>query len=225
MFERLISLIGIDNFKKIQSKKIVILGLGGVVSYALEGLIRSGIQDVVIVDKDVIEITNLNRQLMTNQDNIGLNKTDVLESRIKSINPNCRIKKINEFINESNLNLIFDENPDFIVDCIDTVKTKEYLIKECLKRKICFISSMGMGNKMDASRIKITDLSKTSYDKIAKKIRIFIKKEKIKGKIPVVFSDELPSKTGMIASNAFVPGVAGLLISNYVVNKIIKEQV
>lgn len=224
MFDRLISLIGENNFQKIQSKKIVILGLGGVGSYALEGLIRSGVIDVVIIDKDIIDITNLNRQLMTNQNNIGLNKTDVLENRIKNINPNCKVKKVTEFINVNNLNLIFDENPDFVIDCIDTIKTKEYLIKECLKRKIKFISSMGMGNKMDATRVKITDLSKTSYDKIAKNLRIFVKKEKIKGKIPVVFSDELPYKTGIVASNASVPGVAGLIIANYVINKIIKEK-
>lgn len=223
MFERLIAMVGEESFNRIQSKKVVVLGLGGVGSYALEALIRSGVQDIVIVDKDIVDITNLNRQLMTYQSNIGESKVDVLESRIKSINPSCKVKKIKEFITESNLNLIFDENPDFIVDCIDTVKTKEYLIKECLKRKIKFISSMGMGKKMDASRVRITDLSKTSYDKIAKSIRLFVKKENIKGKIPVIFSDERPYETDVISSNAFVPGVAGLMAANYVINEIIKE--
>ena len=119
--------------------------------------------------------------------------------------------------------MIFDLNPDYIVDCIDAVKTKKYLMKECLKRKIKFIVSTGMGNKKDATRVRITDLSKTSYDKIAKALRNFVKQERLNGKIPVVFSDEEPITTsGKISSIAFVPAVAGLLCANYVINDIIK---
>jgi len=223
MFERLVALIGDEALNKIKSKKIVVLGLGGVGSYALEGIIRSGVENVVIIDADKIDITNLNRQLMTNQKNIGFLKVDILENRIKEINPDCKVTKIAEFITPDNLNLIFDLNPDYIIDCIDTVKTKKYLIKECLKRKVKFIVATGMGNKKDASRIKITDLSKTSYDKIAKELRLFVKKEKIKGKIPVIFSDEQPITTEkVISSIVYVPAVAGLLCANYVINDIIK---
>ena len=119
--------------------------------------------------------------------------------------------------------MIFDCNPDYIVDAIDTLKTKKALIKKCLQEKVKIISSMGMGNKLDATKIKITDISKTSYDKIAKEIRTFLKKEKINGKLPVVFSDETPIKTGVIASISFVPSVAGLFCANYVVNDILKR--
>lgn len=224
MFERLIALIGEEKFQKIKSKTVVVLGLGGVGSYALEAIVRSGVGHIVIIDADKVDITNLNRQLMTNQNNIGQFKVDVLEERIKNINPNVEVTKIKEFITPENLNLIFDLQPDYIIDAIDTVKTKKYLLKECLKRKIKFIVSTGMGNKTDATKIKIADLSKTSYDKLAKELRIFVKKEKIKGKIPVVFSDEAPIKTnGIISSIAFVPSVAGLLCANYVINDIIKE--
>jgi len=224
VFERLIALIGEEKFQKIKSKTVVVLGLGGVGSYALEAIVRSGVGHIVIIDADKVDITNLNRQLMTNQNNIGQFKVDVLEERIKSINPNVEVTKIKEFITPENLNLIFDLQPDYIIDAIDTVKTKKYLLKECLKRKIKFIVSTGMGNKTDATKIKIADLSKTSYDKLAKELRIFVKKEKIKGKIPVVFSDEAPIKTnGIISSIAFVPSVAGLLCANYVINDIIKE--
>lgn len=224
MFERLIALIGEEKFQKIKSKTVVVLGLGGVGSYALEAIVRSGVGHIVIIDADKVDITNLNRQLMTNQNNIGQFKVDVLEERIKSINPNVEVTKIKELITPENLNLIFDLQPDYIIDAIDTVKTKKYLLKECLKRKIKFIVSTGMGNKTDATKIKIADLSKTSYDKLAKELRIFVKKEKIKGKIPVVFSDEAPIKTnGIISSIAFVPSVAGLLCANYVINDIIKE--
>ena len=223
MFSRTISLIGEEKFNKIKNKTIVVLGLGGVGSYALEALARSGVNHLVIIDADKIDVSNLNRQLMTNIHNVGKYKTDVLEERIKNINPSCKIDQIKEFITPENLDLIFDFNPDFIIDAIDTLKTKKALIKECLMRKIKFISSTGMGNKLDATKVTITDLSKTSYDKIAKELRIFVKKEKIKGKIPVVFSDEKPIETnGVIASIVFVPATAGLLCANYVINEIIK---
>lgn len=223
MFNRTISLIGEEAFDKIKNKTVVVLGVGGVGSYALEALVRSGVDHLIIIDADKIDISNLNRQLMTNIHNVGKYKVDVLEERIKSINPSCKVNKIKEFITPENLNLIFDSNPDFIIDAIDTLKTKKALIKECLIRKVKFISSTGMGNKLDATKIKITDLSKTSYDKIAKELRNFVKKEKIKGKIPVVFSDEKPIETnGIIASIMFVPATAGLLCANYAINEFIK---
>ena len=224
MFERTIALIGTENVKKLHLKKVLVLGVGGVGSYAVEALVRAGIGTLIIIDADYVALSNLNRQLMTNQNNIGLSKVDVLEERIKSINPDCHVIKIKEFITTDNLNLLFNLEPDFIIDCIDTIKTKKYLIKECLKRKIRFISSMGMGNKLDPTRIKITDLSKTAYDKIAKELRNFVKKEHIKGKIPVIFSDEQPIKVEkVIGSISFVPSVAGLIGASYVIKEIIKE--
>ncbi|MCI5703385.1 MAG: tRNA threonylcarbamoyladenosine dehydratase [Erysipelotrichaceae bacterium] len=224
MFERTIALIGTENVEKLHLKKVLVLGVGGVGSYAVEALVRAGIGTIIIIDADYVALSNLNRQLMTNQNNIGLSKVDVLEERIKSINPDCHVIKIKEFITTDNLNLLFNLEPDFIIDCIDTIKTKKYLIKECLKRKVKFISSMGMGNKLDPTRIKITDLSKTAYDKIAKELRNFVKKEHIKGKIPVIFSDEQPIKVEkVIGSISFVPSVAGLIGASYVIKEIIKE--
>ena len=224
MFDRLIALIGEENLEKIKSKTVVVLGCGGVGSYALEAIVRCGVGHIVIIDADKIDITNLNRQLMTNHDNIGLYKVDVLEERIKRINPDTKVTKIKEFMTPDNLHLIFDLNPDYIIDAIDTIKTKKQLLKECLTRKVKFIVSTGMGNKIDATRVKIADLSKTSYDKIAKELRSFVRKEHLKGKIPVVFSDEEPiSNNRVIASIAYVPSVAGLLCANYVIKDIIKE--
>ena len=224
MFERTIALIGTDNVEKLHLKKVLVLGVGGVGSYAVEALVRAGIGTIIIIEADYVALSNLNRQLMTNQNNISLSKVDVLEERIKSINPDCHVIKIKEFITTDNLNLLFNLEPDFIIDCIDTIKTKKYLIKECLKRKVKFISSMGMGNKLDPTRIKITDLSKTAYDKIAKELRNFVKKEHIKGKIPVIFSDEQPIKVEkVIGSISFVPSVAGLIGASYVIKEIIKE--
>ncbi len=222
-FDRTISLIGEKKFQRLTTQTVVVLGLGGVGSYAVEALVRSGIGHLIIIDADTIAETNLNRQLMTDTTNIGEYKVDVWENRIRKINANCHVTKIREFITEENLHLVFECNPDYIVDCIDTLKTKKVLIKRSVEENIKIISSMGMGNKLDATRITITDISKTSYDKIAKEIRNYLKKERINKKIPVVFSDEQPIKTtGPIASISFVPAVAGLLCANYVINDILK---
>ena len=224
MFERVIKLIGEDNLKKIQSQKVMVIGLGGVGGYAVESLIRSGIENIVVVDYDIIDISNLNRQIITNRNNIGTLKVEETTKRILSINPNAVVEQVKIKLDENNINILFDYNPDYIIDCCDTLVVKQELIKECLKRKIKFISSMGMGNKLDPTRIKITDLSKTAYDKIAKELRNFVKKEHIKGKIPVIFSDEQPIKVEkVIGSISFVPSVAGLIGASYVIKEIIKE--
>lgn len=224
-FERLKLLIG-NKVEDIKSKKVLIIGLGGVGSYAVEGLVRSGIENLIIVDNDTISITNLNRQLMTYHSNIGEYKTDEIEKRILSINPNCKVKKISEFITLENINDLFKEKIDYVIDACDTITVKLELIRICKKNNIKLISCMGTGNKMDPSRLKIMDIRKTNYDPIAKIIRKMVKDEQIKGKVIVVCSDEIPyvkiSKT--IPSNSFVPSVAGLLCSSYVINDIVGDK-
>jgi len=224
MYERLELLIG-DNIEKIKNKTVLIIGLGGVGGYALEAIIRSGITKVIIVDYDIIDKTNLNRQILSLTSNIGLNKVDVAYNHIKEINPNCEVIKINEKITNSNINLLFENNPDYIIDACDTVEVKKQLIRESIKRKIKLISSMGTGNKLDPSKLIITDIRKTSYDPLAKIIRKMVKEEKIKEKIMVVSSTEVPIKTNSktIGSNAIVPAVAGLLCSSYVINDIVSD--
>ena len=222
MQERLNYLLD-DKLDIIKNKTILIIGLGGVGSYALETLARTYFNKLIIVDNDKIDISNLNRQLMTNIDNIGLYKTDVWFDRIKKINPNCEVIKITEFITKDNLNLLFKEKIDYVIDACDTLETKKEIIKYCLKNKIKFISSMGMANRVDASKIKISYLAKTCYDPLAKKLRSLIKKENIKGKIPVVYSEEQPLKINKLGSISYVVGTAGLLCTNYVINNILKE--
>ena len=221
MFERVESLLE-EKINKLKDKTILVLGIGGVGSYTVETLIRNPIKKIIIVDKDIINITNLNRQLYTNQNNIGNKKVDELEKRIKSINPYIEIKKIDKFINEENINILFEEKVDYIVDACDSLKTKECLIKECLKRKIKFISCMGTAKKLDPSKLEITDIRKTSYDPLAKKIRKMIKDEHINAKIPVVSSTEMPKNIKNLGSISFVPSVAGILITSYIINDIIK---
>ena len=210
-FERLELLIK-DKIYDIYNKKVLVIGLSGVGSYAVEALIRSGIENITIVDSDTISITNLNRQLMTYQGNIGMYKTDEIEKRILSINPKCKINKITKFITLDNINEIFINDFDYIVDACDTISVKLELIRISKKKDIKLISCMGTGNKMDPTRLKIMDIRKTSYDPIAKKIRKMVKDEKIKGKVMVVCSDEeaYTKVTKEIPSNSFVPATAGL---------------
>ena len=223
-FERLELLIH-EKINDIYSKTVLIIGLGGVGSYALEALVRSGISNLIIVDNDTISISNLNRQLMTYHTNIGKYKTDEEESRILSINPNANIEKITEFIDLSNINKLFDRHVDYVVDACDTMIVKMELIRICKRKKIKLISCMGTGNKMDPSRLQIMDIRKTSYDPIAKILRKFIIEKKINYKVMVVSSDEKPLNiSNPIGSNAFVPATAGLLCASYVINDIIKEK-
>lgn len=222
MFERLELLIG-NKINILKEKTVLLVGLGGVGGYAFESLVRSGIGTIIVVDNDTFDITNLNRQVLATLNTINKYKTDIAEERKNSINKNIKIIKIKEFITNDNLDILFQNKIDFVIDAIDTIKTKELIIKQCLKRKIKFISIMGTGGKMDASKLEIIDLSKTTYDPIAKIIRTDFKKENIKGKIKVISSNEKTKTSKPVGSNAFVPAVAGLLGANYAVNELIKE--
>lgn len=222
MLDRLEILIG-DKVQTLKEKTVLLLGLGGVGGHAFETLLRSGIGTIIVVDGDTIDQTNLNRQLLSNNTNIGNYKVDEAEKRKEIINKECKIIKIKQFINEENIDLLFENKIDFVIDAIDTIKTKKQLIKKCIEKDIKIISVMGTGNKMNPTRLTITDIRKTSYDPIAKEIRKFVKEEKINKKIPVVFSDEIPIKTGKIGSNAFVPTTAGIFAASYVINELIKE--
>lgn len=223
MFERFELLVG-NKINEIKKKTVLIIGLGGVGSYACESLIRSGIESLIIVDNDRIDITNLNRQLMTNLDNIGEYKTKVWVDRISKINPHCKVREITTFIDKNNIDTLFEYDIDYVIDACDTIETKVLLIKKCLDKNIKIISCMGTGNKMDPSKLKITDLSKTNYDKLARIMRRKLKEYGIYH-VTVVSSDEVGytkiEKT--IPSNSFVPATAGLLLTSFVINDIVGD--
>ena len=212
-----------DKFDLIQKKTVLILGLGGVGGYATEAIARSGVNKIIIADNDKVDITNMNRQIFCLHSNLMRSKVDVAEERIKNINPNCEVIKIEEFITEDNIDLLFKERIDYAIDACDTINTKKAFIRECKKRDIKFISCMGTGNKLDPSKLEIIELSKTKYDPIAKILRKTVKDERIKGKVMVVCSTEEPIKnhSKIIGSCAFVPSTAGLLCASYVINNII----
>lgn len=222
MFERLITLIGEDNVNKLKKANVLIVGLGGVGGYALETLVRSGIYNLTIVDGDIVELSNLNRQIISKRDVIGRPKALVAQARTLEINPDVNLKVINEFISEDNFSLLNIDSFDYVIDACDDLNLKILLIKNADKYKL--ISSMGTANKMDMTRFKITTVDKTSYDPLAKIIRKKIKEEKIRTKFKVVSSDEKVIKNGTkLGTIAYMPAVSGLLCASYVINDIINK--
>lgn len=222
MFERLITLIGEDDVNKLKKANVLIVGLGGVGGYALETLVRSGIYNLTIVDGDIVELSNLNRQIISKRDVIGRPKALVAQARTLEINPDVNLKVINEFISEDNFSLLNIDSFDYVIDACDDLNLKILLIKNADKYKL--ISSMGTANKMNMTRFKITTIDKTSYDPLAKIIRKKIKEKKIRTKFKVVSSDEKVMKNGTkLGTIAYMPGVSGLLCASYVINDIINK--
>ncbi|GLY10070.1 tRNA threonylcarbamoyladenosine dehydratase [Pseudobacillus badius] len=233
---------GQEGLDILQNSTVAILGIGGVGSFSVEALARSGVGRLVLVDKDTIDITNVNRQLPALLSTVGQPKAEVMKERIADINPECEVITLNMFYTEETYEEFFKYDLDFVVDASDTISYKIHLMKECLKRNIPIISSMGAANKLDPTRFQITDISKTHTDPIAKVIRTRLRKEGIRKGIPVVFSDESPiviredvrkvvgndqaeiRKAKMPpASNAFVPSVCGLIMASYVVRELLKD--
>ncbi len=233
---------GKEGLDLLKNTTVAVLGIGGVGSFSAEALARSGVGRLILVDKDVIDITNINRQLPALLSTVGQPKADLMKERIADINPDCEVIALKMFYTEETYEQFFGYGIDYVVDASDTISYKIHLIKECLKREIPIISSMGAANKMDPTRFQIADISKTHTDPIAKVIRTRLRKEGIKKGVPVVFSDESPiviredvrqvvgndeakiRKAKMPpASNAFVPSVAGLVMASYVVRDVLKD--
>lgn len=223
MLDRLELLVH-DKIDLIKDLHVLVLGLGGVGGYALESIVRCGIGEVTIVDADRIDVSNINRQIIATTKTVGQYKTDAFENRLKDINPNIIINKITEYITLDNLDKLFTKKIDYIIDCCDSIKTKEALISYCTMHNIKLISSMGTGNKLHPERLKIMKLKDTSYDPIAKRLRKYVKEQGIKKDILVVCSDEekVVMDVPNIPSNSFVPATAGLLCTSYIINDVIK---
>ena len=224
MFEKTISLIGDENFNKIKEKTVLIVGLGGVGGYATEALVRSGIHNLILIDHDKVDITNINRQIISTTNNVGNNKVDEFKNRILEINPNCNIIIHKLFLDRNNYSILDNYQIDYIIDCCDSVDTKKILIDYSLNKNIKLISSMGTANKIDPTKLTITDIRKTSYDPLAKILRKYVNDLKTNKKIMVVSSTEQPLKRENLSTLIFVPATAGLLCANYVIKDIIDIQ-
>ena len=222
MFDRLELLIGKENIEKISKINVLIVGIGGVGGTALEALVRSGVKNITIIDKDVFSESNLNRQILSTRDSIGLYKVDVGINRCKSINPDVNITGLKINLDEKNVNEL--EYFDYIIDACDDINAKLSLMQYASRNNIKLISSMGTGKRLNPSNVIITRLDKTSNDPLAKKMRYEARKRGLKLNIPVVCSKEEPiNNDRVIASSIFVPSTAGLILAYYIIEKVIND--
>lgn len=222
--------VGEENFDKVANKKICIVGVGGVGGAALEGLVRFGIRNIVIFDFDTVDITNLNRQLISTYDVVGMKKTEVAAGRAKSINPDINIETFDIFIEKDNLDLIKQANPDYVIDAIDSVKAKLDLIEFCHRENIPVISSMGTGNRLNCTGFVIDKVEKTAGNGcgLSKVMRQELRKRGITGHTALFFtrppeSKAVNSSNGRNAPGScpFAPNIAGLTVAQYVVSQLL----
>ena len=221
-FSRFINQIGQDNFKKITKQKVMVFGIGGVGGYVCEALARSGISDFVLIDSDKVEVTNINRQIVADLNTVGKSKVQVMKDRILSINKDAKVETIEKFYLPENSGEFNFSGVTYIVDCVDTVTAKLSIVSKAKELNIPVISAMGAGNKMDPSKLEVSDIFKTSVDPLCKVMRHELKKLGI-NKLKVVYSTEEPIKTNSRTptSNAFVPSAMGLLIASEIIKDII----
>ena len=224
MFERLIPLIGTTNLEKIKNTKILLVGIGGVGGFTLEALVRTGFLNITIIDGDIIEESNLNRQIITNQENIGNLKVKEAINRYTSINK-VNIKAIDVMLTKDNFKEYINEYYDYIIDACDDLTIKVELVRYARKNNIKIISALGTGKKLNSAYLEITTLAKTENDPLARKFRSMIRQANLDLNIPVVFSKEASINTNnVIGSVIFVPAVAGIYLANYVFLDILKPQ-
>ena len=247
MFARFSMLIGEEGIEKLCNSKVIVFGIGGVGSYTVEALARSGVGYITMVDFDEISESNINRQLHSLRSTIGKSKTDVMKERILDINPDCKVELVKRLVYDDIDEVLGNSGNkkyDFAVDAIDVIGSKVNLIEYCVKNKINIISSMGFGNKMHPEMVEISKIKNTSVCPMARTIRSILKKKNIFD-IPVVYSKEQPVKPNKSelfkeeaptefrenneiprkttpGSNAFVPGTAGLVLASYVIRKILE---
>ncbi len=229
-FKRFELLVGNESLQLLKQKKVAVFGLGGVGGNVCDALARSGIGQLMIIDNDVVDVTNINRQLIANLNTVGQNKVDVMEQHLKSINPDLVVIKKKMFYLPENADELDLNSYDYVVDAIDTVVSKINIIFRCKTNNINVISALGCGNKMDPSKLEVTDLSKTNYDPLAKVLRRELRKLDI-NHVKVVYSKEEPSRAidgsstsgkHIPGSSAFVPPVAGIMIASEVIKDLLE---
>ncbi|WP_026747395.1 tRNA threonylcarbamoyladenosine dehydratase [Leptotrichia trevisanii] len=251
-FARFSMMVGEEGIERLKNSKVIVFGVGGVGSYTVEALARSGIGQITMVDFDEISESNINRQLHSLRSTIGKSKIDVMKDRILDINPECKVElvkklvydDVDEILGNSENKSLNNSKYDFVVDAIDVIRSKVNLIEYCVKNKINIISSMGFGNKMRPEMVEIAKIKNTSVCPMARTIRSILKKKGITN-VPVAFSKEIPvqpNKSELFkeelptefrenntiprkttpGSNAFVPGTAGLVLASYVVRKLLE---
>ena len=243
-FARFSMMVGEDGIEKLRNSRVIMFGVGGVGSYTVEALARSGVGQITMVDFDEISESNINRQLHSLRSTIGKSKIDVMKDRILDINPDCKVELVKRLVYDDVDEVLGNNKYDFVVDAIDVIGSKINLIEYCAKNDINIISSMGFGNKMHPEMIEIAKIKNTSVCPMARTIRSILKKKGITN-VPVAFSKEIPvqpNKSELFkeemptefrennkiprkttpGSNSFVPGTAGLVLASYVVRKLLE---
>lgn len=230
IFKRTENLIGKEALDALASSRVAVFGLGGVGGYAVEALVRAGVGELVLVDSDVVDVSNLNRQIIATVDTVGMKKTAAARKRAESINPEIKTVELPIFISAENVESILAETkPDYIIDAIDTVPSKTALILSAHKLNIPIVSSMGTGNKLDASLFKIADISKTDTCPLAKVIRKNLRENGVlhtealySSEKPIAQKSEAESGAKRTpASISFVPSVAGLMLGGHVIKRLV----
>ncbi len=222
-FSRTEKLIGANALEKLKKTSVAVFGVGGVGGYVVETLARSGVGKLALIDKDIVDESNINRQIIALSSTIGREKTEVMKERVVDINPDAEVETFCEFYLPENSDFINLKKYDYVVDAIDNVTAKIHLIKSCKDLGVPVISAMGAGNKLDPSKIAIVDISKTSVCPLAKIMRKKLRDEGIEG-VTVAFTDEPPfSNNGerTPASMMAVPSSMGISIAAYVIKDII----
>ena len=243
-FARFSMMVGEDGIEKLRNSRVIVFGVGGVGSYTVEALARSGVGQITMVDFDEISESNINRQLHSLRSTIGKSKIDVMKDRILDINPDCKVELVKRLVYDDVDEVLGNNKYDFVVDAIDVIGSKINLIEYCVKNNINIISSMGFGNKMHPEMVEIAKIKNTSVCPMARTIRSILKKKGITN-VPVAFSKEIPvqpNKSKLFkeelptefrennkiprkttpGSNSFVPGTAGLVLASYVVRKLLE---
>ncbi len=229
-------MVGEAGIEKLKNASVLIVGLGGVGGMAAEMICRSGVGKMTIIDRDVVGLTNINRQIVALQSTLNLPKAEVLAQRLHQINPELRLKIINDWLNDENtVQILTSEHFDFVVDAIDTIFPKVLLIKTCIENKIKIVSSMGSGGKMDPSKVEMADISKTNYCALARTIRKRLVRIGIFKGLPVVFSTERVERKVIISTEgekykksttgtiSYLPAVFGCFLASYVIRELIKK--
>jgi tRNA A37 threonylcarbamoyladenosine dehydratase len=232
--ERAVLLFKTEGITNLKNANVLIVGVGGVGSFAAEFLARAGVGSLTIVDGDVVDITNINRQLPALHSTVGLSKIEVVGNRLMDINPELQLTKIQEFLSPERAFEIVDEKYDYVLDCIDSVTPKLNLILGAKRKRVKIISSMGAGGKMEAAKVKVADITNTVNCMFAKTIRRRLKEFKI-DKLKVVFSSEIQDETSLkmtdgsnykksfYGTNSYMPGLFGLFMAETVIRYLIKK--
>ena len=225
-----------EGLEKLKNANILIVGVGGVGSFAAEFIARAGIGSITIVDGDTVDITNINRQLPALHSTVGLFKVDVVGDRLMDINPELKLTKIQEFLSPERAFDVVNENFDYVMDCIDSVTPKLNLIIAAKRKRVKIISSMGAGGKMEASKVKVSDISNTENCFLAKAIKKRLKEVKIDKGVKVVFSSEIQDenslkttdgsnyKKSFYGTNSYMPGLFGLYAAETVIRYLLKSE-